>query len=164
MNSLASPLKAAPVAFLEVIQTSPLPLKSLLGVLSCNSSNELLVGQGSVFKSRFVSGHDFQRSLKNLLSESFVSGHEFTRAEKEQKRTGLQPLKNQGLAGAKARTTIAPSGTAEESAEKLDCMRCSGRAGLQARVQALYFCHPERTSVREGSAFSTFSAACEAMP
>jgi hypothetical protein len=38
---------------------------------------------------------------------------------------------------------------------KVEEMRCSGRAGLQARVKALCFCHPERTLVREGSAFST---------
>src|SRR6516165_1729623 len=48
-------------------------------------------------------------------------------------------------------------------AEKLDRLRRSGRAGLQARVQAFYFCHPERTSVREGSAFSTFSAASSSL-
>jgi len=30
--------------------------------------------------------------------------------------------------------------------------------GFSRAVQVLYFCHPERTLVREGSAFLTFSA------
>jgi hypothetical protein len=41
---------------------------------------------------------------------------------------------------------------------------CSGRAGLQASVQALYFRHSEAATAAEESAVSSFSAACSAVP
>ncbi|MGA2906024.1 MAG: hypothetical protein ABSD98_19535 [Candidatus Korobacteraceae bacterium] len=47
-----------------------------------------------------------------------------------------------------------------QAAGKVRLLPRSGRAGLQARVQVLYSCHPEPTLVGEGSAVPTFSAAC----
>src|SRR5271166_2099125 len=55
-------------------------------------------------------------------------------------------------------------GTALQAGGKIDWRRCLGRAGLQARVQAVYYCHPEPALAGEGSAFSTFSAASLAVP
>ena len=55
-------------------------------------------------------------------------------------------------------------GTALQAAEKVDWRCCLGRAGLQARVQALYHCHPEPTLVGEGSAFPAFSTSPENVP
>ena len=59
--------------------------------------------------------------------------------------------------GSPLRAALARNG-AEERRHK------SRHSLFRSRVQALYFCHPERTSVREGSAFPTFSAACSAVP
>jgi hypothetical protein len=36
--------------------------------------------------------------------------------------------------------------------------------GFSRAVQVVYFCHPERTLVREGSAFPTFSATSLVVP
>jgi hypothetical protein len=68
------------------------------------------------------------------------------------------------LSAAKAGVLSDLYGTPEQAAETLGWMHGSGRAGLQARVQVLYFCHPERSLVREGSVVLSFSAASEGVP
>jgi tRNA(Ile)-lysidine synthase len=65
--------------------------------------------------------------------------------------------------GLKPGVLATSNATAEPVAEKLGRMHGSGRAGLQARVQVPYFCHPERTLVREGSVVPSFSATSEAV-
>jgi hypothetical protein len=66
------------------------------------------------------------------------------------------------IAGAKALLNYRElTCTPEAAAEKLVLPTICVRARLQSCRQVVYFCHPEPTSVGEGSAFSTFSAAWE---
>ena len=53
-------------------------------------------------------------------------------------------------------------GTALQAAEKVASRDVLKGHGFSRAVQVLSFCHPERTLVREGSAFPTFCATSEA--
>ena len=55
-------------------------------------------------------------------------------------------------------------GTALQAAEKVASRDVLKGHGFSRAVQVLSFRHPERTLVREGSAFPTFSAACSVVP
>jgi hypothetical protein len=67
-------------------------------------------------------------------------------------------------AGAKAQRNFNAYGTTEQAAEKLASSGFPEGRSFSCAVQVVYFCHPERTLVREGSAFQALSAASEVVP